>query len=83
MSLHQSAPLMESLNHVARSVWVHSSLFSHAFQDGELVTVHCIVLRTHRDPLRHVEDAALPPDGQGLSARHVEALHAQRIKRMG
>ena len=28
-SLHQSAPLMESLNHVARSVWVHSSLFSH------------------------------------------------------
>ena len=30
MSFHQSAPLMESLNHVARSVWTHSSLFSHA-----------------------------------------------------
>ena len=28
MSLHQSAPLMESLNPVARSVWAHSSLIS-------------------------------------------------------
>ena len=28
ISLHQSAPLMESLNHVARSVWAHSSLIS-------------------------------------------------------
>ena len=46
MSLHQSAPLMESLNHVARSVWAHSSLFSHAVQDGELIAVHCAVLGT-------------------------------------
>lgn len=48
MSLHQSAPLMESLNHVARSVWTHSSLFSHAVQDGELLTVDCPVLRADR-----------------------------------
>ena len=30
MSLHQSAPPVESLNHVARIVFAHSSLFSHA-----------------------------------------------------
>ena len=48
MSLHQSAPLMETLNHVARSVWAHSSLFSHAVQDGEFATVHCAVLGTDR-----------------------------------
>ena len=74
---------MESLNHVARSVWVHSSLFSHAVQDGELTPIDCFVLRTDRDTLRHAQDAAPPPDVQGLSARHVEVLHAQRIKRMG
>ena len=48
MALHQSDPLVESLNHVARPVWVHSSLFSHADQDGEFAPVHCAVLGTDR-----------------------------------
>ena len=48
MSLHQSAPLVDSLNHVARSVWAHSTLFSDAVQDGELFAVDCAVLRADR-----------------------------------
>ena len=48
MSLHQSDPPVESLNHVARSVWTHSNLISVAVQDGELTTVDCPVLRTDR-----------------------------------
>ena len=44
MSLHQSDPLMESLNHVARPVWAHSALISVAVQDGELFTVDGFVL---------------------------------------
>ena len=51
MSLHQSAPLIDSLNHVARSVWAHSALISVAVRDGELVAVDCLVLRTNRDPV--------------------------------
>ena len=46
MALHQSDPLMESLKHVARPVWAHSSLFSHADQDGELATIVGVVLGT-------------------------------------
>ena len=63
MSLHQSAPLMESLNHVARSVWTHSALISHAVQDGEFAPVHCVVLGTHHDSLRYVEDLTSPANG--------------------
>ena len=48
MSLHQSAPLVDSLNHVARSVWAHSTLFSCTGQDGELATIDCAVLSAHR-----------------------------------
>ena len=48
MSLHQSAPPVDSLNHVARSVWAHSTLFSAAVQDGELFAVDCAVLRADR-----------------------------------
>ena len=48
MALHQSDSLVESLNHVARPVWVHSSLFSVADQDGELAAVYCFVLRANR-----------------------------------
>ena len=48
VSLHQSAPLVDSLNHVARSVWAHSTLFSDAVQDGELFAVDCAVLRADR-----------------------------------
>ena len=49
MALHQSDPLVESLNHVARPVLAHSSLFSVAVQDGELAAIDCAVLRTHCD----------------------------------
>ena len=51
MSLHQSAPLADSLNHAARPVLAHSTLFSCTGQDGELAAVHCVVLRTDRDPV--------------------------------
>ena len=75
MSLRQSAPLIDSLNHVAHPVWAHSNLISVAVQDGELVAVDCPVLRADRDPVRYVEDAAPPPDGKGLSARPVQAMY--------
>ena len=63
MPLHQSAPLMESLNYVARSVWTHSNLISVAVQDGEFAPVDCVVLGTHRDSLRYVEDLTSPSNG--------------------
>ena len=47
MSLHQSAPLMESLNHVARPVLAHSALFSVAVQHGEFTPSPGVVLGTH------------------------------------
>ena len=80
---HQSAPLIDSLNYVARSVWAHSSLFSHAVQDGELTPVDCPVLRADRDPIRHAQDPAPPPDGSRMFPRPVQTLHAQRIEGMG
>ena len=63
MSLHQSAPLIESLNHVARSVWAHSSLISHALQDGELTTVDCLVFGADCCSVRHAQDSPSPADG--------------------
>ena len=48
MSLHQSAPLIDSLNHVARPVWAHSNLISVAVQDGELFAVHSVILCARR-----------------------------------
>ena len=51
MALHQSDPLVESLNHVARPVWVHSTLFSVAGQNGELAAVDCPVFRAYCDPV--------------------------------
>ena len=48
MALRQSDPLVESLNHVARPVLAHSSLFSVADQDGELSTVDCSVFGADR-----------------------------------
>ena len=56
MALHQSRSLKESLNHVARLVWVHSSLFSHAVQYGELVIVYCAVLDANCHAVRSPED---------------------------
>ena len=51
MALHQSDPLVESLNHVARPVLAYSNLFSVADQDGELAAIDCSVLGTHCDPV--------------------------------
>ena len=56
MALHQSRSLKESLNHVARPVWVHSSLFSHAVQDGELSAIVGIVLDANRHAVRSPKD---------------------------
>ena len=83
MSLHQSAPLVDSLNHVARPVWAHSTLFSVAVQDGEFAPVDCAVLRANRHVVRHVEDAIPPPDGQGMPARPLQTLHPQRTEGLG
>ena len=71
MSLHQSAPLMESLNHVARSEWAHSNLISVAVEDGELLAVDCAVLRTNCDPDRHAQDLAPPAYGPRVVPRLV------------
>ena len=83
MSLHQSAPLVDSLNHVARPVWAHSTLFSVAVQDGEFAPVDCAVFRANRHVVRHVEDAIPPPDGQGMPARPLQTLHPQRTEGLG
>ena len=48
MALHQSRSLKESLNHVARLVWVHSSLFSVTDQDGEFVVLVGVVFYANR-----------------------------------
>ena len=71
MALHHSDPLVESLNHVARPVLAHSSLFSVADQDGELAAIDCAVLRTYCDPVRHVKDSSPPPDGSRMFPRPV------------
>ena len=75
MSLHQSAPLIDSLNHVARPVLAHSALFSVAVQHGEFTAIVGVVLRTHRDPVRYVQDSPSPPDGSRMFPRHVQTLH--------
>ena len=56
MALHSSDSLVESLKHVAHLVWVHSSLFSHAVQDGEFAVVVGIVLDADRYVIRGPED---------------------------
>ena len=63
ISLHQSAPLIKSLNHVARYVRAHSSLISVAAQDGQLAPVHCVVLGADCCSLRHVKDSTPTADG--------------------
>ena len=55
MALHQSRSLKESLNHVARLVWVHSSLFSCTVQDGELSAIVGVVFYANRDVIRSPE----------------------------
>ena len=56
MALHQSRSLKESLNHVARPVWVHSSLIRYADQDGEFAVVVGIVLDADRYVIRSPKD---------------------------
>ena len=82
-SLHQSALLMESLNHVARSVWAHSSLISHAVQDGELFAVNCFVLRANCHVVWYAEVVVPPPDGPRMPTRHVPSLHTRRVTCLG
>ena len=75
MSLHQSAPLNDSLNHVARPVLAHSTLISFAVQDGELATIIGVVLCTDRHIVRYVKDPAPPSDGSRMFPRPVQTLH--------
>ena len=75
MSLHQSAPLNDSLNHVARPVLAHSTLISVAVQDGELATIIGVVLCTDRHIVRYVKDPAPPSDGSRMFPRPVQTLH--------
>ena len=56
MALHSSDSLVASLKHVARLVWVHSSLFSHADQDGELSAIDGTVFYADRHVIRSFED---------------------------
>ena len=68
--------ISQCLGKIPRALDVaHSMLFRCPGQDGELATVDCTLLRADRDPVRHVEDPPPPPDGQGMSARHVPAMH--------
>ena len=56
MALYSSDSLVASLNHVARPVWVHSSLFSHTVQDGELVVFDCVIFHADRHVVRRPKD---------------------------
>ena len=75
MALHQSDPLVDSLNHVARPVLAHSNLFSVAVQDGELFAVHCVVLYADRDVVRRTEDPVAHTSKKRLSARPLQTLY--------
>ena len=83
MSLHQSAPLIKSLNPVARSVWAHSSLISVAVQDGELTPVDCLVHSAYCDPDWDAQDLAPPTDGPWVFPRPVPKMYSWGITRMG
>ena len=69
MALHHSDSLVESLKHVARLVWTHSSLFSHAGQDGEFAVLVGFVLDADRHVIRSLKDVGPPADRQGMPAR--------------
>ena len=54
----------------------HSTLFSCAGQDGGLSLIHCVVLRTDRDVIRHVKDCVAPTwIKKRLPARPVPPKH--------
>ena len=71
MALHQSLSLKESLKHVARPVWVHSSLIRVTDQDGELAPVDGVVFYAYRDVVRGFEDFVAHADEKRLSARPI------------
>ena len=83
ISLHQSAPLMESVNPVARSVWAHSSLISCPVQDGELLAVYCVVLRANCCSDWYVEDSPPPANGPWMFQGTVPQMHAWRVESVG
>ena len=56
MALHSSDSLVASLKHVARPVWVHSSLIRCAGQNGEFAIVDCAVLYANCHAVRSPED---------------------------
>ena len=83
MTLHQSAPLVDSLNHVARPALPHSNLISVAVQDGELFAVDCPVFRTDRHIDWNVEDSPSPPDGSRMFPRPLQTLHPWGTEGLG
>ena len=83
ISLHQSAPLIKSLNPVARSMRAHSSLIRQASQNGEFAPINCAVLRSHCCFVRHVEDIASPPDGPRVLSRLIPSLYSRGTQSLG
>ena len=83
MALHSSDSLVESLKHVARPVWVHSSLFSHAVQDGELAVVVGVVLDADRHVVRSPTDVVAHASKKRLSARLFPSLHPRGTPGLG
>ena len=83
MALHQSRSLKESLNHVARLVWVHSSLFSHADQDGELAVLVGVIFHANRHVVRCPEDVVAYASKKRLSARLLPTLYPRGIAGLG
>ena len=76
MSLHQSRSLKLVCKTPRALDLAHSTLFSVAVQDGELVAIVGVVLRTHRNPVRHVKDSPSPPDGSRMFPRPLQTLHS-------
>ena len=64
-------------------MWLIPVLFSVAVQDGQLAAVVGAVHGADCHAIRDVKGAASPPDGQGVSTRHVETLYARGIKKLG
>ena len=83
MALHSSDSLVASLKHVARPVWVHSSLFSCADQDGELSAIVGVVFYANRDVIRSPEVDVAHASEKRLPARLLQTLYPRGIERLG
>ena len=64
-------------------MWVHSSLFSHADQDGEFTAIVGDVLCADRDVVRDAKDPVAPAYRQGLSASPVPKMYPRRVEGLG